>query len=333
MRMLADASFHSGTMLAHALGVSRGTVSNAVHALQKTGLEIYAVKGRGYRLAQPISVLDAAAIARHAGAEARHFRIDVRDVVDSTNTLLMQRAATAESGVVLIAEWQQSGRGRMERPWQAVLGGSITLSLLWRFRQGAAALAGLSLAVGVALARVISAFGAAAVQLKWPNDVLWCGRKLAGVLIEMHGDALGPSTVVVGIGINVRLSEAARERIDQDATDLETACQRPVDRNALAGALLAELANVLRAFGNGGFAPLRAEWERFNAHQGKRVTITRPGGRAQVGVVQGVADDGALVMETAGALTRVHSAEISLRPIKRTRAEHRAGRALTRNRP
>ena len=174
MRMLADASFHSGTMLAHALGVSRGTVSNAVHALQKTGLEIYAVKGRGYRLAQPISVLDAAAIARHAGGEARHFRIEVRDVVDSTNTLLMQRAAAAESGVVLIAEWQQSGRGRMERPWQAVLGGSITLSLLWRFRQGAAALAGLSLAVGVALARVISAFGAAAVQLKWPNDVLWC---------------------------------------------------------------------------------------------------------------------------------------------------------------
>lgn len=332
MRMLADGEFHSGSALARALGVSRGTVWNAVRALGEAGLEVYGVKARGYRLAEPLSVLEASAIARHAGAAGAPFQIEVVDVTDSTNTLLMQRAANGEhAGTVLAAEWQRHGRGRMQRPWHAGLGGAITFSLLWRFRQGAAGLAGLSLVVGLALARTLSRHGACEVQLKWPNDVLWRGRKLAGVLIEMHGDALGPSTVVIGIGVNVRLSNAVRKRIDQAATDLESACGHPVDRNALIGSILPELASMLDRFAVAGFAPLREEWERYNIHQGKRVNVKRPDGRAEMGVVRGVADDGALVLVTQGVTTHVHSAEVSLRSMRaredrpmRVRARSRA---------
>jgi BirA family biotin operon repressor/biotin-[acetyl-CoA-carboxylase] ligase len=321
LRMLADGEFHSGEVIARALGVSRATVSNAVRALTAAGLDVYSVKARGYRLARPLSLLDAGAIRQHAGPAAPRFGVEVLAVSDSTNTLLLERAsAGAPEGTVLIAEWQRRGRGRMNRAWHAVWGGAITFSLLWRFRNGASALAGLSLAVGVALTRALSKLGAPGVQLKWPNDVLWRGRKLAGVLIEMQGDALGPSTVVIGIGVNVRLPEALRDRIDQPAADLETACGATVDRNIAVGLILAELASVLDTFATAGFAPFRNEWVGKHAFEGKRVNVRLPGGRGHAGVVRGVSDDGALLLDSGGATRRLHSAELSVR---KAHARHR----------
>lgn len=314
LRLLADGEFHSGAALARELEVSRGTVWNAVCALDAAGLEVYRVRGRGYRLSQPLSLLDRSAIAHHAGGASPRFAVELVDAADSTNTVLMRRAAAdAPGGTLLAAEWQQSGRGRMGRAWHAGLGGGLTFSLLWRFAQGAGALAGLSLAAGVALARAISALGVQDVQLKWPNDVLWRGAKLAGMLIEMQGDALGPSTVVIGIGINVRLSDALRSRIDQPAIDLETACGRVLDRSAVLGGVLAQLAPVFDTFSRDGFAPLREEWERYHAHQGRRVVVKLPGGGSDEGVARGVAEDGALLLETGNAVRRLHSGEVSLR--------------------
>lgn len=314
LRLLADGEFHSGAALARILGVTRGTIWNAVRALDRAGVEVFRVRGRGYRLAQPVSLLDAHAIAHHAGDDAARFAIEVVDVTESTNTLLMQRAAAgAPGGSVVVAECQRGGRGRLGRSWHADIGGALTFSVLWRFTQGAAALAGLSLAAGVALVRALSRTGAAGVQLKWPNDMLWRGRKLAGMLIEMQGDALGPSAVVIGIGINVRLSDATRRRIDQPAADLETACGHTLERSALLGTILAELACVLDAFSKDGFAPLREEWQRHHAHQDRRVLVRLPGGRSDEGIARGVGDDGALLFETGNAVRRLHSAEVSVR--------------------
>jgi len=316
LRLLADGEFHSGAGLARALGVSRSTVWNAVRALNAAGLDVYSVKSRGYRLAQPLSMLDRSEIARHAAAAASRLDIDVIDVASSTNTSLLERAAAgAPTGTVLAAEWQQAGRGRMQRDWHAAIGGAITFSVLWRFGHGAAALAGLSLAVGVAITRAIARLGASEVQLKWPNDVLWHERKLGGVLIEMQGDALGPSAAVIGIGINVRLSDSLRQRIGQPATDLETACGRPVNRNAALGFMLEDLASVLDAFATGGFAPLRAEWLRRHVYDGKRVLVKLPNGRSEEGVARGVDEDGALLFDGGSGTRRLHSAEISVRPV------------------
>jgi BirA family biotin operon repressor/biotin-[acetyl-CoA-carboxylase] ligase len=317
LRLLADGEFHSGVGLARALGVSRSTVWNAVRALSDAGLDVYRVKSRGYRLAQPLSLLDTSAIVRHAAPAASRFAIDLVDIAGSTNTLLLERAAAgAPGGSVLVAEWQQAGRGRMQREWHAAIGGAITFSVLWRFTHGAAALAGLSLAVGVALTRAIARLGAPHVQLKWPNDVLWCERKLGGVLIEMQGDALGPSAAVIGIGMNVRVSDAVRERIDQPATDLEAACGHPIDRSAAVGFILAELASVLDTFSTGGFAALREEWLRSHAFHGKRVVARLPNGRSDEGVIRGVDENGALLFDDGTGSRRLHSAEISLRRVQ-----------------
>jgi BirA family biotin operon repressor/biotin-[acetyl-CoA-carboxylase] ligase len=325
LRLLADGDFHSGSAIARELGVSRGTVWNAVRDLEAAGLDIYRVRSRGYRVAQPVSLLDRDTIVRHAGAEASRFAIEVIDSTESTNTILMQRvAAGAANGTVIAAEWQHGGRGRMGRTWHAGIGSGLTFSMLWRFAQGAAAMAGLSLAAGVAMVRAISRLGARDVELKWPNDVLWRGGKLAGLLIEMQGDALGPSVVVIGVGVNVRVPEALRSRIDQPAADLETACGVAIDRSHALGVILEELARVLDTFSREGFAPLRAEWERHHAHQGMEVSVTLPGGRGDVGVARGVGDDGALLFETGNAVRRLHSGELSLRAAKASRERSRA---------
>jgi len=315
LRHLADGEFHSGEALARSLDVSRASVWNAIRDLEAMRLEVYKVHGRGYRLPYPVTLLDRAAVERHLGTNAGRFTLDIRDTVDSTNTWLLERAAAgAPGGMVLAAEWQSGGRGRLGRAWHAGVGEALTFSLLWRCARGAGALSGLTLAVGVALARALESAGAGGVALKWPNDILWRGAKLAGVLTELQGDALGPTAVVIGVGINVRLSEATRARIGQVATDLETACGVAPDRNRLLAGVLIGLDRVLEAFGRAGFASLRDEWQRRHAQQGRRVTLTLPDGTRRSGRARGVAEDGALLLETRSGTQRFHSGEVSLRP-------------------
>ncbi|MDP2239569.1 MAG: biotin--[acetyl-CoA-carboxylase] ligase [Burkholderiales bacterium] len=314
LRLLADGEFHSGETMANALGKSRASIWLAVRELDGAGIEVYKVRGRGYRLAQSLSLLDQDDIVRQLGADAGAFMLQIMDSVSSTNTLAMQCAARGGSAIpVIAAEWQEAGRGRMGRAWHAGIGGALTFSLLWRFPQGAAFLAGLSLAVGVALMRAFDALGIKEAGLKWPNDAVWRGGKLAGILIEVQGDMLGPSTAVIGIGVNVRLSQAVRDRIDQPVSDLETACARSLDRNRVFALLLRQLRDALNTFARAGLAPFRDDWHRYHAHQDQMVTLILPDTRLEHGCARGVAEDGALLIETPAGLRRYHSGEISLR--------------------
>jgi BirA family transcriptional regulator, biotin operon repressor / biotin---[acetyl-CoA-carboxylase] ligase len=314
LRSLADGAFHSGTALARALDVSRATVWQAVRVLDAAGLEIYKVRGRGYRLREPLLLLDAGEVSAHLGLAAARFTLEILDEVDSTNTRAMQRAlAGAPSATVLAAELQSAGRGRRGRAWHSAVGGALTFSVIWRFAQGAGFLSGLSLAVGVALVRALDKLGVDGAALKWPNDVLWRGRKLAGILIEMQGDALGPGIAVIGIGLNVRLTDPVRGCIDQPATDLAAACGAAPDRNRVLALLLVELGSVLEAFEREGFAPLRGEWQRRHAWHDRRVTLVLPDARRDSGVARGVSEDGALLVETRAGVRRFHSGDVSLR--------------------
>jgi BirA family biotin operon repressor/biotin-[acetyl-CoA-carboxylase] ligase len=208
---------------------------------------------------------------------------------------------------------QRAGRGRLGRAWHSSIAGALTFSVLWRFDAGAGALAGLSLAVGVALVRALTKVGAGDVRLKWPNDLLANNAKLGGILIEMQGDALGPSAAVIGIGLNVKLSAATRAMIDQPAIDLSSLCRAAVDRNAALAAVLCELAGVLDIFSERGFKPLKTEWERAHALDGEAVMLKLPTGGTEPAVVRGVTDSGALLVDKGGSLVPVHSAEVSVR--------------------
>jgi BirA family biotin operon repressor/biotin-[acetyl-CoA-carboxylase] ligase len=326
LRLLADGEFHSGEVLAQQLGVSRASVNNALHGMEQYGLTLYSVRGRGYCLVDSPQWLNAAKIQAGLGAQADRFHIEVADSALSSNTLMLQRAAqNAVGGSVLAVEWQSGGRGRLGRPWHSGLGNALTFSLLWRFGCGLAGLSGLSLAAGVALMRALRQCGANGARLKWPNDLLGPvdehGRygKLAGILIEAQGDMLGPSAVVIGVGLNLTLPLQILQRIEQPVIDLAHMTAALPERNQLLALLLRELGKVLDEFARRGFAGLREEWESYHLYQNEEVKLLMPDGANIQGTVLGVTDEGALLLETPCRVTgqpemRVfHAGEISLR--------------------
>jgi len=314
LRHLADGGFHSGQALGQAYGVSRATICNLVHKARDMGVSIHAVQGRGYQLESPVAWLDSEKIRAALGSAASHYHLRVIDATDSTNSLLMQAAETgAPDGSVVCAEYQFAGRGRRGRAWHAVLGGSLTFSVLWRFEEGIAALVGLSLAVGVAITRALNRFSRFPVKLKWPNDVLVDYRKLAGILVEIQGDIQGPSFAVVGIGLNVHLPAAQRESIDQAVVDLAE-MQVQVDRNDLLASCLVELKSVMDVMRREGFSALRAEWEAHHAHAGQPVSLQLPDRQTVTGIARGVDDTGAFLLQTDhGATVSYNSGDIRLR--------------------
>lgn len=314
LRRLSDGEFHSGEALAQQLGISRASVSNALRDAADYGLDLYSVRGRGYCLRHPPQWLDAVRINGHLGKQAKHFNIEVAECATSSNTEMLKRAsAGAGNGSVLALEWQSGGRGRLGREWHSGMGNALTFSLLWRFDCGLGALSGLSLAAGVALLRALRSLDVPSAQLKWPNDVLANGKKLAGILIEAQGDMLGPSAVVIGIGINVRLPQPVQRKIGQPVTCLAEMAVQPPDRNRLLAAVLGELHAMLGEFAASGFAALREEWISHHALHGKPVEVHLPGGARVLGTACGVDEGGALVVETAGGVKTFNAGEVSLR--------------------
>lgn len=313
LRRLADGAFHSGEKLAAQFGISRASVHNALRDVADYGLVLHRVRGRGYRLARSMQWLDAAAIKQQLDAGTA-VQLELVDQATSTNAMLLQRAALgAPSGTVLAAEWQSAGRGRLGRTWHAGLGDALTFSLLWRFACGPGALSGLSLAVGVAVLRALEELGVHGAMLKWPNDILLGEGKLAGILLEAQGDMLGPAAVVIGIGLNLRLSETVRAVIDQPASDLATAGVPVAMRNRVFGVVLKHLLRIMEEFATHGFAQMREEWEAHHAFRQREVELSMPDGTRITGRVCGVTEAGALRVQTATGEQVLHTGEIRLR--------------------
>lgn len=352
LRQLSDGAFHSGEDLAAKVGLTRARVSQVLKQAETAGLALERIRGRGYRLVAAPDFLDANEVRRalvEFGAKVAKpgaiipkpqpvieddlginaierpsvdyatpaLQVELVDQLDSTSTELLRRSQRRDiHGAVLAAEWQTAGRGRRGRTWTAVAGGSLTFSLGWRFEQGAGFLAGLSLAVGVAVARALEKEGYDGVELKWPNDLIYRHHKLGGILVELNGDALGPSTVVVGVGLNVRLPREMKKDIAQAVTDLGAVAGRgapPIDRNRLFARVAHEVATTLERYAEGGFAAFAPEWQQRHAYQGKPVKLILPDGAAVKGTVAGVDASGALVLADGPRRSRFLSGEISLR--------------------
>lgn len=323
LKILADAQFHSGTALGERLGISRAAVNKAIKQLGESGLEFDRISGRGYRLSTPLSVLSAEAIASaYARADGRahailpqsYFaaRLSVLDDTPSTSDHILALDPVQRQGAVCIAEHQRAGRGRRGRSWIAAPYSNIMMSMGWRFEGGVARLAGLSLAIAVAVARALEQFGVHDHGLKWPNDVMWGGRKLAGLLIELQGESTGPTEVVIGLGLNVRMGKMG-DAIDQPHVDLAEILAMTPDRNALVAALAAELACACARFDAEGFAPFIKPWQSLHVHQGREVEIYRGENRRR-GIAEGIDETGALRLRTtAGKIELMHSGEVSLR--------------------
>ena len=263
-----------------------------------------------------MDVLDAMLIRKALDTRIAHHiqEISVHQCLDSTSSWLLRQAETgAVSGSLCVAEQQTAGRGRQGRTWISPPGGNIYLSLLWRFPLPPRALSSLSLACGVAVARALEGFGILGLALKWPNDLLWNHRKLAGLLIEVRGEASGPSHLVVGLGLNVRMDPQDAASIRQPWVALEQipgAASRP--RNRLIGSLVTELIGALVDFGNEGLEPFLRDWRRYDPFTtGKRIRLL-VGQRQIEGDYLGIAPDGSLRLALDGAVIHYHAGEISL---------------------
>ena len=320
LSLLADGGFHSGERLAKRLRISRGGVWKLIRALRGLGIEIESVARQGYRLPHAVDLLDKQELlgAMSPAAQALLARVDVMLSVDSTNRYVYDNIDLAPGQAQLcIAELQNAGRGRRGRSWVAPFGSGICMSIGWQFAEAPPTFSALSLAVGVAVVKALRRFGAAGVGLKWPNDLIWQGRKLGGILIEMRGESGGPSQVVIGIGLNLRMSSTVRLALAEQQAALiadvhEILRDRMPTRSALAGVLTEEIIELLQVFATRGFEPFVDEWRQLDTLAQAAVKVIN-GTETIVGTAQGVEVDGALLVEVDGQLRRFVSGEVSLR--------------------
>lgn len=323
--ILKDGEFHSGETLGESVGCSRTAIWKQLQKLEALGLVIETTKGTGYRIVGGVDLLDAQAITLALSPSASEYLavVEVFQNIDSTNKYARELTENGSaSGAVVLAEQQSAGRGRRGKNWVSPFAANIYLSMVWDFEQGAQALEGLSLAIGVAVKRVLTAQGIDAVKLKWPNDIYVEQRKLGGILLEMVGDPAGQCTVIVGIGLNVSMPAKSGDEIEQDWTDVATELKRQnsaaasPSRNALAAALISEILPLLSTFQSQGFAAYRDEWQAADAFYGLNAVISTPK-QSIVGIVKGVDTNGALRLELeSGKIESFIGGELSLRLVK-----------------
>ncbi|KPA53769.1 biotin--[acetyl-CoA-carboxylase] synthetase [Photobacterium leiognathi subsp. mandapamensis] len=308
IRLLSDGEFHSGEKLGNDLGISRAAIAKQIKVIQDWGLDIFRVQGKGYCLASPIELLNKETILTQS--DCAH--LDLIPVIDSTNQYLLDRVGQLPTGSVCLAEYQQAGRGRRGRQWLSPFGSNLYLSIYWRLDAGMAAAMGLSLVVGVAIAETLQQLGAPDVRVKWPNDIYYKDQKLAGILVEMTGQAGDAAHLVIGMGLNVSMPIKEQAEITQAWTNLQQACQALPSRNQLAAQLIAHLTQTLIDYEQQGLTGFVERWNKIDNFLNRPVKLLI-GERTVAGIARGIDTQGALLLETDEGVTPYIGGEISLR--------------------
>ncbi|MDT0596668.1 bifunctional biotin--[acetyl-CoA-carboxylase] ligase/biotin operon repressor BirA [Glaciecola petra] len=316
LNCLNDGNFHSGEALAEQFGLSRSAISNHIKALGHLGLEIFSVKGRGYQLATKIDLLSHNSICKGMQVEQASL-VQVENIVSSTNDILKQQSQElsqeqSKNGMVCLAEAQTDGRGRRGRKWVSPYGASLYFSMLWQFDNGYQAMSGLSIMVGVVLNNTLAQFGVTSSRLKWPNDVYGNNKKLAGILIEVEGQADASVSAIIGIGLNLRLPNDL-QGIDQAFTDLSDLLEKPFSRNELSKKLIENLWLALPVFEAQGLNPFIEDWDEADLYKNQEVVLIS-GDKRVKGVARGIDNSGALLLETDQKIKPYYGGEISVRP-------------------
>lgn len=315
VRHLLDGRWHSGAALVRELGITPALLRTRIRTLRSWGLEIQAARGAGYRLAQTLELFDEARIREHL-ALADPVAIHIFPALESTNEYLMSRPLDGGSHVCL-AEFQRAGRGRRGRAWVSPFGANVCLSVGWSCERVPPDLAALGLALGLVSTQFLHGLGAEAVLVKWPNDLVVDGRKLAGILVEQRRESRGRIQIVAGIGLNLSLTAEQASQIGQPWTSLAQvlpdSANRPPSRNRIAAGLIDAILRARNTFHRQRFAPFRALWPRHDATRDRRVNVYMAGGTLE-GIARGVDVDGALLLDTGQEeLRRIVAGEVSLR--------------------
>lgn len=312
--ILADGEFHSGEVLGERLGISRAAVAKHIKALTELDLDIFSVTGRGYKLVSSIALHDVNDIHQQLNAPVD---VELLSVIPSTNTYLMEKirnSETLQEGHTVLAECQTAGKGRRGRQWQSPFGSHIYMSRYVAMEEGLMAASGMSLAIGVAIVRAVKSCFSIEPQLKWPNDVLYQGQKLAGVLIEAEGQSDGICHLIVGVGINVNMPVTAASEIEQAWTDLNTITDGSIDRDKFTACLINELTLVIDEYKSNKLQNLHQIWNRYDAFAEQPVNLIGSN-QVQSGICLGIDVNGALLLRDSNdqQIKPIYGGEISLR--------------------
>jgi len=343
IKALVNGGFVSGQYIGEQLGISRTAISKHIKVLTEMGLDIFSVKGKGYKLSQSLNLLDQekisnaliqlqlelqlkmqsqrglkndvqkANISKSNALKDKAPKVEVHSLIDSTNSYLMRCLPNeVTQGQVCLAEFQSAGRGRRGRQWISPFGSQVYLSMYWYLEQGLSAAMGLSLVTALAVSDAIYSLTNIQVQLKWPNDVYLSGVKLAGILIDLEGQAQEPSHSVIGIGLNLNMPEQEAKKIDQQWTDLQSHCSKEIDRNALCAQLIHHLLKRLHQHEKEGLSVMLDEWHAQDFYLNKKVKLLT--GKSFIkGICRGVNNQGALMLEVDGQVKPIYGGEVSLR--------------------
>ena len=316
IKQLATGAFLSGQLLGDKFGVSRAGVAKHIKTLTEMGLEIYRVSGKGYKLSQHINLLNKQEIVKELNKNSIDNLVEVHSLIDSTNSYFMRMLSqNLEQGQVCVAEYQSSGRGRRGKKWVSPFGSNIYLSMHWYLEQGMSAAMGLSVVAALAVSDAIKSLFNIQVQLKWPNDIYLDGVKLAGILIDLEGQALEPCHCVIGIGLNLAMTAKSAEQVDQPWTDLQSHLEDSIDRNKLTAEIITHLMKRLLVHKEEGITSMVAEWKSQDYYLYKPVKLIT-GNRETLGICKGINDQGALLLEVEVEIKSIYGGEVSLRPGK-----------------
>ncbi len=293
VNLLNDGSFHDGTSLGNKLNITRAAIWKLIKKLEDYGVEIESVKGKGYRLIEPLILFKKSKIKQHTKEK---FSIEIFETITSTMDYFKE-SHDHKNVKVCLAELQTAGRGRFNRKWHTPFAQNLALSVCYPFAKDISQLAGLSIIVGISICQSLKVYQLSErLKLKWPNDIIYDDKKLGGVLIEIEGETNGWCNAIIGIGLNANLQNCSSQMIPQPWTSLRTITGKYIDRNFLCGTLIKNLLNNLEKFAKEGLSPFMPTWKTYDYLYGKKITIENFN-KKLTGIAQGINTNGHLLLQ------------------------------------
>ncbi len=317
LEALADGLCHNGNALGAQLGVSRTAVWKQIKQLINLGLPIIRLPKIGYRLPRPMTLLNEQTIKQHLlnFGYTEPMNVHLFASLDSTNRLLKDIPISSTTDVCC-AETQTQGRGRFGRHWHSPFGENIYCSSRWHFNCDLSRLSGLSLVVSLAVVATLNTFyDHGDIYIKWPNDLLWQGKKLCGSLIEMFAESNGGVDVIIGIGLNVNSATNEHHLPDTLWCSLYEITGKQFDRNAIIASLMLHLGRYLGLFMEQGFIAFIQTWQQFDYLHGQLINVSQLSGQLS-GMAAGVNEAGQLILiDKAGTIHHLSAGDTSLKPL------------------
>jgi BirA family biotin operon repressor/biotin-[acetyl-CoA-carboxylase] ligase len=296
VKLLNDGNYHDGTTLGNALNITRSAVWKMRQKLETYDIKIDSIKGKGYALTHPLILLDKKNIKTLL--EDKNIDIHIFETIPTTNDF-KNFPLKKRTPAICLAEQQTQGKGRLGRHWHSPFAQNLYFTCLYTFQKDISELAGLSLAVGLAIIETLKIYAFPdSVSIKWPNDIIYQQCKLAGTLIEIKAEAHNICQTLIGIGINVNIKQEENKLISQPFISLKHILNQYIDRNHLCAVLINMLLRYLKKFEQEGLSPFIKEWKNVDALFNKKVTLVANNQKIE-GIAKGINAQGQLLLELA----------------------------------